>query len=126
MARPAERAVFFSATCLLPGFGSIHETPKKAKGKNQSITRVDVEKYEKATQQADQRLQGFELLHRVPFARFEYQIDMMFVKPLTKVPGSGGKIPMKNSEPAYIRLVVIDIFQQVGDVRSNQCKCAKP
>ena len=51
--------------------------------------------------------------YTAPFSRFEYQIDIMHMKPLTKVPET--KIPMKNCEPPYA-LVVIDIFSKMGDV----------
>ena len=51
--------------------------------------------------------------YTAPFSRFEYQIDIMHMKPLTKVPEA--KIPRKNSEPPYA-LVVIDIFSKMGDV----------
>ena len=51
--------------------------------------------------------------YTAPFSSFEYQIDIMHMKPLTKVPDA--KIPMKNSEPPYA-LVVIDIFSKMGDV----------
>ena len=51
--------------------------------------------------------------YTAPFSRFEYQIDIMHMKPLTKVPEA--KIPMKNSKPPYA-LVVIDIFSKMGDV----------
>ena len=50
--------------------------------------------------------------YTAPFARFEYQIDIMHMKPLTKVPEA--KIPMKNTEPPY-ELFVKDIFSKMGD-----------
>jgi len=45
--------------------------------------------------------------YTAPFAMFEYQIDIMDMKPLTKVPEV--KVPVKNGEPRYA-MVVIDIF----------------
>ena len=51
--------------------------------------------------------------YTAPFARFEYQIDIMDMKPLTKEPET--KIPIKNGEPRY-GLVVIDIFSKLANV----------
>ena len=51
--------------------------------------------------------------YTAPFARFEYQIDIMDMKPLTKEPET--KIPIKNDEPRY-GLVVIDIFSKLANV----------
>ena len=42
---------------------------------------------------------------------FEYQIDIMDMKPLTKV--LEVKVPVKNGEP---RMVVIDIFSKLANV----------
>ena len=51
--------------------------------------------------------------YTAPLARFEYQIDIMDMKPLTKEPWT--KIPIKNGEPRY-GLVVIDIFSKLANV----------
>ena len=95
------------------GFGSIQETYKKAKEQDPSITRVDVETFMK--KQPNKQIRGYRGYNSftAPFSRWEYQIDIMHMKPLTKVPEA--KIPMKNGEPPYA-LVVIDIFSKMGDV----------
>ena len=98
---------------LEKGFGSIQDTLKQAKEQDPSITRVDVETFMK--KQPNKQIRGYRgsNSYTAPFSRFEYQIDIMHMKPLTKVPEA--KIPMKNSEPPYA-LVVIDIFSKMGDV----------
>ena len=98
---------------LEKGFGSIQDTLKQAKEQDPSITRVDVQSIMK--KQPNKQIRGYRgsNSYTAPFARFEYQIDIMHMKPLTKEPEV--KIPMKNSEPPYA-LVVIDIFSKMGDV----------
>lgn len=48
-----------------------------------------------------------------PFARYEYQIDIMVMAPLSKEPEV--KITPTKKEPTYA-LVVIDIFSKYADV----------
>ena len=48
-----------------------------------------------------------------PFARFEYQIDIMDMIPLVKQPEA--KIPLKKDLPRYA-LVVIDIFSKIVNI----------
>ena len=50
--------------------------------------------------------------YTAPFARFEYQIDIMDMKPFTKEPGVA--VPIKNDEPRYA-MVVIDIFSELAN-----------
>ena len=45
--------------------------------------------------------------YTAPFASFEYQINIMDMKPLTKEPDV--EVPIKNDEPRFA-MVVIDIF----------------
>ena len=98
---------------LEKGFGSIQDTLKLAKEQDPSITTVDVETFMK--KQPNKQIRGYRgsNSYTAPFSWFEYQIDIVHMKPLTKVPEA--KIPMKNSEPPYA-LVVIDIFSKMGDV----------
>lgn len=51
--------------------------------------------------------------YTAPFARFEYQIDIMDMIPLVKQPEA--KIPLKKDIPRYA-LVVIDIFSKLANV----------
>ena len=76
---------------------SIQDTLKQAKEQDPSITRVDVETFMK--KQPNKQIRGYRgsNSYTAPFSRFEYQIDIMHMKPLTKVPEA--KIQMKNSEP---------------------------
>ena len=98
---------------LETGFGSINETLKKAKEQDQTINRVDVENFmRKQPNKQITKYRGSNS-YTAPFARFEYQIDIMDMKPLTKEPET--KIPIKNDEPRY-GLVVIDIFSKLANV----------
>ena len=92
---------------------SIQDTLKQAKEQDPSITRVDVETFMK--KQPNKQIRGYtgSNSYTAPFSRFGYQIDIMHMKPLTKVPEA--KIPTNNSEPPYA-LVVIDTFSKMGDV----------
>ena len=98
---------------LETGFGSIQETLKKAKEKDPTINRVDVQNW--MTKQPNKQIRRYRgsNSYTAPFARFEYQIDIMDMIPLTKEPEV--KIPKKKSEPRYA-LVVIDIFSKLANV----------
>ena len=96
---------------LETGFGSINETLKKAKEQDQTINRVDVETFMRKRPNKQIRKYRGSNSYTAPFARFEYQIDIMDMKPLTKEPET--KIPIKNDEPRY-GLVVIDIFSKLA------------
>ena len=84
---------------LETGFGSINETLKKAKEQDQTINRVDVENFMRKQPNKQIRKYRGSNSYTAPFARFEYQIDVMDMKPLTKEPET--KIPIKNDEPRY-------------------------
>ena len=98
---------------LETGFGSINEILKKAKEQDQTINRVDVENFMRKQPNKQIRIYRGSNSYTAPFARFEYQIDIMDMKPLTKEPET--KIPIKNDEPRY-GLVVIDIFSKLANV----------
>ena len=99
------------------GFGSIQSTLKKAKQQDPTITREDVENFmRKQPNKQVKRYRGSNS-YTAPFARFEYQIDIMDMIPLTKEPET--KIEVKDDQPRYA-LVVIDIFQQISQRRSNE------
>ena len=95
------------------GFGSINETLKKAKEQDPSIIRVDVENFTR--KQPNKQIGKYRGSNSstAPFARFDYQIDVMDMKPLTKEPEV--KVPVKNGEPRYA-MVVIDIFSKLANV----------
>jgi len=97
---------------LEKGFGSIQDTLKQAKEQDPSITRVDVETFMK--KQPNKQIRGYRgsNSYTAPFSRFEYQIDIMDMVPLTREPEV--KIPRKNTEPRYA-LVVIDIFSKLAN-----------
>ena len=98
---------------LETGFGSINETLKKAKEQDQSINRVDVENFMRKQPNKQIRKYRGSNSYTAPFARFEFQIDIMDMTPLTKEPET--KIPIKNDEPRYA-MVVIDIFSKLANV----------
>ena len=95
------------------GFGSIQATLKKARQQDPTITREDVEKFMR--QQPNKQVKKYRGTnsYTAPFARFEYQIDIMDMVPLTKEPEA--KIPIKNDQPRYA-LVVIDTFSKLANV----------
>ena len=98
---------------LETGFGSINETLKKAKEQDPTINRVDVETFMRKQPNKQIRKYRGSNSYTAPFARFEYQIDIMDMKPLTKEPEV--EVPIKNGEPRY-GLVVIDIFSKLAHV----------
>ena len=67
---------------LETGFGSINETLKKAKEQDQTINRVDVENFMRKQPNKQIRKHRGSNSYTAPFARFEYQIDIMDMKPL--------------------------------------------
>ena len=95
------------------GFGSIQETFKKAKAENPEITLDDVKEYMR--KQPNKQIKGYRGTNSftAPFARFEYQIDVMHMNPLVKNPES--KIKVSEGQPKFA-LVVIDIFSKYADV----------
>ena len=68
------------------GFGSIDETLKKAKAEDPSINRVDVSEWMKKHPNKQIRRYRGSNSYTAQFARYEYQIDIMDMKPLTKTP----------------------------------------
>ena len=105
------------------GFGSIDETLRKAKEQDPSINRVDVSEWMKKQPNKQIRRYRGSNSYTAPFARYEYQIDIMDMKPLTKTPEV--KVPVKNGEPRY-GLVVIDIFSKLANVVPMKNASTKP
>ena len=107
------------------GFGSIDETLRKAKEQDPSINRVDVSEWMKRQPNKQIRRYRGSNSYTAPFARYEYeyQIDIMDMKPLTKTPEV--KVPVKNGEPRY-GLVVIDIFSKLANVVPMKNASTKP
>jgi len=95
------------------GFGSIQETYKKAKAQTPEITLDDVKQFMR--KQPNKQIKGYRgsNSYTAPFARFEYQIEIMVMAPLSKNPEV--KIEPTKKEPRYA-LVVIDIFSKYADV----------
>ena len=106
-------------------FGSIDETLRKAKEQDPSINRVDVSEWMKKQPNKQIRRYRGSNSYTAPFARYEYeyQIDIMDMKPLTKTPEV--KVPVKNGEPRY-GLVVIDIFSKLANVVPMKNASTKP
>ena len=71
---------------LETGFGSINETLKKAKEQDPTINKVDVDNFMRKQSNKQIRKYRVSNSYTAPFARFEYQIDIMDMKPLTKEP----------------------------------------
>lgn len=97
------------------GFGSIQETFKKAKAENPEITITDVREFMR--KQPNKQIKGYRGTNSftAPFARFEYQIDIMYMTPLASKPKPEVKVDVKKGEPKQA-LVVIDIFSKYADV----------
>ena len=98
---------------LESGFGSVNETLKKAKEQDPTINMVDVKEFMRKQPNKQIRKYRGSNSYTAPFSRYEFQIDIMDMKPLTKEPEA--KIPIKNDEPRY-GLVVIDIFSKLANV----------
>ena len=85
MARRLSRDDIISYYNLETGFGSINETLKKAKEQDQTINRVDVENFMRKQPKKQIRKYRGSNSYTAPFARFEYQIDIMDIRnPLPK------------------------------------------
>ena len=100
------------------GFGSVKDILKQAKEQDSTITTNDVKAWlKKQPNQQIKKHRGHNS-YTAPFARFQYQIDIMDMVPLTrdvqKKPGKKVKI-VKNDLPRY-GLVVIDIFSKFANV----------
>ena len=87
------------------GFGSTQATHKKAKEEDPTITLDDVKSFLK--KQPNKQIKNYRGTnsYTAPFARYEYQIDIMHMSPLAK----------DKNVPQYA-LVVIDIFSKLADV----------
>lgn len=95
------------------GFGSVQETLRKARQKEPTITKDDVDKFMRAQPNKQVKKYRGSNSYTAPFARFEYQIDIMDMVSLVKEPEK--EIPMKEDVPRYA-LVVIDIFSKLANV----------
>ena len=95
------------------GFGSKQATLANARKEDPTITKEDVDKFMR--QQPNKQVKQYSGTnsYTAPFARFEYQIDIMDIISLLKDPEA--KIPMKKGELRYC-LVVIDIFSKLANV----------
>lgn len=100
---------------LESGFGSIQETYKKAKQQNIEITLDDVRQFMRKQPNKQIKAPRGSNSFTAPFARYEYQIDIMFMTPLASKPNPEVKIKVKEGEPRQA-LVVIDIFSKYADV----------
>ena len=87
------------------GFGSTQATHKKTKEEDPTITIDDVRSFLK--KQPNKQIKNYRGTnsYTAPFARYEYQIDIMHMSPLAK----------DKNVPQYA-LVVIDIFSKLADV----------
>ena len=98
---------------LEEGFGSKQATLTKAKKEDPTITKEDVEKFMRQQPNRQVKKYSGSNSYTAPFARFEYQIDIMDMISLVKDPEA--KIPVKKGELRY-GLVVIDIFSKLANV----------
>ena len=87
------------------GFGSTQATHKKAKEEDPTITLEDVKSFLKKQPNKQTKNYRGTNSYTAPFARYEYQIDIMHMSPLAK----------DKNVPQYA-LVVIDIFSKLADV----------
>lgn len=115
MARPLTKEQIISNVYydLEKGFGSLQDTLKQAKEKDPTITRVDVSNFMRKQPNRQIRNYRGSNSYTAPYARFQYQIDIMDMIPLAREPEV--KIPKKKKEPRYA-LVVIDIFSKLANV----------
>ena len=84
---------------LETGFGSINQTLKRVKEQDPTINKVDVQDFMRKQPNKQIKKYRGSNSYTAPFARFEYQIDTMDMKPLTKEPEV--EVPIKNGEPRY-------------------------
>ena len=100
------------------GFGSARDVHKRAKEEDPTITIQDVRAFLKKQPNKQIRKHRGYNSYTAPFARYQYQIDIMDMVPLTKdsekKPGKEIKI-VKNNQPRY-GLVLIDIFSKLANV----------
>ena len=93
------------------GYGSIRSTFEQARKVDSSIKLEDVQKWMK--QQPNKQRKGYRgsNSYTAPFARFEYQMDIMDMNELQK----------SQSQPRFA-LVVIDIFSKLGEAEPMRNK----
>ena len=89
---------------LETGYGSVKNTFDQAKAQDPTIKIEDVQKWMKQQPNKQVRTYRGSNSYTAPFARFEYQIDIMDMNNLTKT----------TKQPRYA-LVVIDIFSKLAD-----------
>ena len=94
------------------GFGSIQETYKKSKQKRPEITLQEVKDF--LRKQPNRQIKGYRGTnsYTAPFARYQYQIDVMFMSPLSDNP----EVEISTKGQPKQALVVIDIFSKMADV----------
>ena len=95
------------------GFGSVQETLRKARQQEPTITKEDVDKFMREQPNKQVKKYRGSNSYTAPFARFEYQIDIMDMVSLVKNPEA--KIPIEKGALRYA-LVVIDIFSKLANV----------
>mgnify|MGYP001063599297 CR=1 FL=1 len=89
---------------LESGYGSVKNTFEQARQKDKSITLDDVQKWMKQQPNKQRKAYKGSNSYTAPFARFEYQIDIMDMVTLQ----------MSETQPRYA-IVVIDLFSKLGD-----------
>ena len=89
---------------LESGYGSVKNTFEQARQKDKSITLDDVQKWMKQQPNKQRKAYRGSSSYTAPFARYEYQIDIMDMVNLQK----------SDTQPRYA-IVVIDLFSKLGD-----------
>ena len=89
---------------LETGYGSVKNTFEQARRKDPTVTLEDVQKWMKQQPNKQRKAYRGSNSYTAPFARFEYQIDIMDMVSLQKSP----------TQPRCA-IVVIDIFSKLGD-----------
>ena len=102
--------------CLLQSWNGLwfNQWDTQESEETRPVNKVDVENFmRKQPNKQIRKYRGRSNSYTAPFARFEYQIDTMDMKPLAKEPEF--EVPIKNGEPRY-GLVVSDIFSKLANV----------
>lgn len=119
MARPLSKEQRISNIHYDPaeGFGSASDILKKAKEDDPTITMQNVRAFLKKQPNKQIRKHRGHNSYTAPFARFQYQIDIMDTVPLTQRKKRVGKkiVIEDNGQPPYA-LVVIDIFSKLANL----------
>ena len=85
-------------------YGSVKNTFEQARQKDKSITLEDVQKWMKQQPNKQRKAYRGSNSYTAPFARYEYQIDIMDMVNLQN----------SDNQPRYA-IVVIDLFSKLGD-----------